>query len=99
MNKTEQVLRYARATLQPGVDHQLMLLDFIPVEERLPSRNRPGVLVLVGHSGQMPTEMYRAFRTEGGEWSPRLEGPACMGDGSEYRITHWAAIPKIAKEE
>lgn len=85
--KMEQVLGYAQATLQVSSAHKLVLLDFIPVEERKP-KNRVHVFVLNTIDGKMG-ECYWA---EGWFWAAfwEEEGVFCS-----VAWTHWAEIPPI----
>ena len=86
----EQILRYARATLQPPWEHQFSLIEWIPVGERLPESG----IIVVGmfhniHSTQPSFREIAHYGVEG--W--------LFDDGSEidphWDITHYAEIPEI----
>ena len=89
IDKTKQILSYAQATLQVPVNHRLVLLDFIPVKERLPEEE--GHYYCIDNDGLITCgdAVYFEYtpETPPGVWVTRF--------GDRVFPTHYAEVPEI----
>ena len=99
----EQVYSYARAILRINSDHPLTLLEWIPVEERLPESvtnietSNTCFFVAVNGLGKSTVTTGRydwREKYKGWRWTV---GGRVAGDG--WRVTHWAEIPQIEETQ
>ena len=88
VDKMKQVLSYAQATLQLPVGHRLVLLDFIPVEERLPEVEFEVYMAILS-----TLEAPREVCWHNARWQDFRDGKWV----DVRHVTHYAEIPEIIR--
>lgn len=86
-----------RPTVTPMSEHIKVELDFIPVEERLPTEEQAETLLLILVGGEdFETAFYMRYARQRipfpADWMNREEEAAMLN------VTHWAEIPKIEEK-